>query len=343
MGRAEDLYKRLRSGGRDAILELVKDRTHEEHFLDFKSVVCNDDSEKLDSDARKNYAKAISGFGNSEGGVVVWGVDCSKDRKHGDIASGFQLIEDARKFSSLLSAATSGCSIPPHSSVVNEPICVDSDGRGFVVTYVPRSEMRPLQAVMPGNPRYFMRSGSSFGDVPHGVLAGMFGRSPSPEIYLSMTVLEVPHSLNGAQFTIELFVTNQGAGAATDISSIISVMSFPGKVEVKDGSGNFWRSWHTLGRKYTSITNPDFKLPPMAEISAQTLKCTLSSCPSEDLSLHLLANCTGSAPYRMSFALDAKLIAEHFEQRVENNVSRRVLRVPVVDLLEKGKSIQVKS
>ena len=34
----------------------------------------------------KNLSKAISGFGNSEGGVLVWGVDCSRDLEDGDVA-----------------------------------------------------------------------------------------------------------------------------------------------------------------------------------------------------------------------------------------------------------------
>jgi hypothetical protein len=83
MGRAEDLFKRLCDLGETAIDELFYDRQSEELFLDFKRSANGGKGQRLHQDDRKNLAKAISGFGNSEGGVIVWGVDCRDNGQTG--------------------------------------------------------------------------------------------------------------------------------------------------------------------------------------------------------------------------------------------------------------------
>ena len=71
MGRAEDLLSRIEVGGEMAIDRMIEDRQCEELFLDFKRSADNGSGARLDSTDRNDLAKAISGFGNSEGGVVI--------------------------------------------------------------------------------------------------------------------------------------------------------------------------------------------------------------------------------------------------------------------------------
>ena len=78
MSRAIDLFSRIEQGGQAAILELIATRKSEELFLDFKRSADNGAAARLHDNDRNNLAKAISGFGNSEGGIVVWGVDCAR-------------------------------------------------------------------------------------------------------------------------------------------------------------------------------------------------------------------------------------------------------------------------
>ena len=78
MGRAEDLFKKIVEQGIEAIDELIENQKSEEFFLDFKRSSNAGSDTKLSDDDRENLARVISGFGNSEGGIVVWGIDCSK-------------------------------------------------------------------------------------------------------------------------------------------------------------------------------------------------------------------------------------------------------------------------
>lgn len=80
MSRAEDIFEKLIYFGEDAIDEFIMSRQTEELFLDFKQAVSDGKSMRsLHPNDRRNLGKAISAFGNSEGGVLVWGVECSRD------------------------------------------------------------------------------------------------------------------------------------------------------------------------------------------------------------------------------------------------------------------------
>ena len=117
MGRAEDIFKMLIEGGRKTIDSFVENAASEELFLDFKRSANNGSGTSLHNKDRENLAKAISGFGNSEGGVVVWGIDCSPAPSTGDIATERVPIQQPERFKSQLEGVVSGLTIPPHANV----------------------------------------------------------------------------------------------------------------------------------------------------------------------------------------------------------------------------------
>jgi len=57
------------------------------------------------------FPKAIGGFGNSEGGVIVWGIDCRNLPALGDIANAKFPIDNPSMFKSWLEGAVSGCTV----------------------------------------------------------------------------------------------------------------------------------------------------------------------------------------------------------------------------------------
>ena len=185
MSRAEDIFQKLIYFGEDALDEFIRNRQTEELFMDFKRAdstgkhgwaLCNDD--------RRNLAKCISGFGNSEGGVIVWGVECSRDTDVGDVAQAKIKVENVHRFLSWVESAISGCTIPSHNKVRNHIISCDKDGNGYLATYIPRSEVAPLMTTI-GN-HIFIRSGSNNVPAPYAVISGMFGRRPQPNVALHL-------------------------------------------------------------------------------------------------------------------------------------------------------------
>ena len=88
MSRAADLFDQLTQGGAARVQEMIANSEAEELFLDFKRSADNGGGVRLNDRDRMTLAKSISGFGNSEGGVVIWGVGCRSDPQRGDVPNG---------------------------------------------------------------------------------------------------------------------------------------------------------------------------------------------------------------------------------------------------------------
>ena len=183
MSRAEDIFQKLIYFGEDAIDEFIINQQTEELFLDFKQAVSTGKNfTTLHRDDRKNLAKAISGFGNSEGGVILWGVECSRDVEIGDVARAKVKVKNVHRFLSWIENAISGCTIPSHNKVRNHIVSCDESGDGFLATYIPKCDIGPLMTTT--NASIYIRSGSNNVPAPYSVIAGMFGRKPQPNVEL---------------------------------------------------------------------------------------------------------------------------------------------------------------
>ena len=183
MSRAEDIFEKLIYFGEDAIDEFLQNRQTEELFLDFKQAASDGKSMRtLHPNDRRNLGKAISAFGNSEGGVLVWGIECARDLEIGDVAKAKIKVQNVHRFLSWLENAISGCTIPSHNKVRNHIISEDKDGNGYLATYIPKSDIAPLMTTT--GSQIYIRSGSNNVPAPYAVVAGMFGKRPQPNIEL---------------------------------------------------------------------------------------------------------------------------------------------------------------
>ena len=130
MGRAEDLFTRIEREGIAFLDSLIADSASEELFLEFKRSADSGGGVKLHDRDRTNLRKAISGFANSEGGIVIWGIECAKDDRIGDTASARAPITNPSRFVSWLEGAVSGCTVPPAPGVRSVAVEID-DGTGW--------------------------------------------------------------------------------------------------------------------------------------------------------------------------------------------------------------------
>lgn len=210
MTRAHDLFERLRTGSVAALDELIADREPESLFLDFKRSPNEGRATSLAQEDNKNLSKAISGFANSGGGVIVWGVDCRRGEDGNEVATKHPL-ENAAGFNTKLQAAISRTTFPPHPGV--EVLAIqESSGSpaGYVAVHVPQSFIGPIRSVTSNH--YHMRTGSDFGIVSHDVLAGLFGRQPLPSVELNVIYYPARLDSRPDHFTIAfgLAVVNTG-------------------------------------------------------------------------------------------------------------------------------------
>lgn len=319
MGRAEELYGRLSAGGAQEIDSFIRNATTEELFLDYKRSADGGAGGALHNNDRSNLAKAISAFGNSEGGVIVWGVDCRNVPGQGDVPTAAHPIQRPNRFKSWLEQATSGLTVPSHSKVQHTAVAVDATDTGFVLSLIPQGDHAPYQTT--GDMRYFMRAGSNFAPVPHAVLAGMFGRRPQPSINYSY-VVDRPHITAERVVVSQLgvLIGNFGVGIATDVFANFMFKHDAGpncSTEVLPlRPGDPWTSQFSFGTYLTLVTKPEVRLPPEAYILAVNIVLKLAPPFETALEFESLCGATGSAPARMNFVRNADLLGAAYARMV---------------------------
>ncbi len=204
-----ELYKQIDG---KKITEFIHDGKEENLYLDFKTISKADLSNRED---RKNFAKALSGFSNSNGGIIIWGVDARKNAQNIDCACGTNEIDSISLFLSKLNEYTGQFVCPLLDGVVHKKI-VTSNDMGFAVTYVPYSDIGPHMAKA-GEDRYYKRSGDSFYKMEHFDIEDMFGRRKKPKLKLyidtSCSKFSDDSSCKQFNFCIIIGMENLGRGS----------------------------------------------------------------------------------------------------------------------------------
>jgi hypothetical protein len=299
-----DLFNRLATGGYEAAEALIGERHAETYFLDFKRSKTDGRGSRLADNDRNNLAKAVSGFSNSEGGLIVWGIDCRPDTAGADLPSETHLLVDSAAFASRLEGTASGVTVPPVTGIENRPL-PKSQGApaGLVVTFVPKSPRAPHQSVP--DSRYYIRSGSDFVPAPHGVLAGLWGRRPEPHLFHQF-VSEPPRVSADGQldWNVGFVLVNDGPGLARDVFvTIDSFVPRGGRLtfepdEVMESHG--WLKVHL-----SAVTRAGFRLPPGGRLSPVVLRLHLEPPYEHGWKLTLNYGCEGNPTRQLGSALSA--------------------------------------
>lgn len=146
------------------------------HF-DFKEKQDRRDGHLGDKD-KKNLAKAMSGFANSEGGVLIWGI--SDQSLHPKPVTDIEKCIDSML--QLCHQVASPAVVGVDGFCIANP---NATSEGFGVIYVPESDLPPHRCILNDQEikdRYFVRSGSSFVAATHWQLEDMFGRRPKSHL-----------------------------------------------------------------------------------------------------------------------------------------------------------------
>lgn len=337
MTRAQEIFARIQSSGIAYIDDLIDRKTSEELFLDYKCVATPTGAKSLLSDDKKNLGKAISGFGNSDRGVVIWGVDCRNVAGIGDVPINYQ--DEAPGplkgfspawFKSVLEGLTSGTTLPPHQGVQHLELVRPSRQDGVVVTYIPAGFGVPYRSVVDGTNQYYIRSGSDFSAAPHGVLAALFGQRPQPitEIVCTLGPLsnwgKHPVTDHPLWAVLNVEIKNVGRGIAEDVFIIIDVESTPFKC-LSDTLGNKWQVEKAVAKGWEgpvmAITNPSSRrLPPGA---TTTVSFDLLATTPRDLSMSVTVGSPGGPSASRQILIDHASIAEAFAMYSETPLEKR--------------------
>lgn len=198
ISRAQDFFNGLTA----AAIRRMLGAEQENHTLEFKVI----GSDLTQRDDKRNLAVALSGFANSDGGVIVWGVEARRVAKDQSVDQVVALpgVDRPRQLLARLNDLTAQACLPVPVGVEHR-IVPSRVGSHFLATFVPASDSGPHMAKL-GEDRYYVRSGGSFLRMEHFQVADMFGRRPSPVLEVSILKVE--------PYSFRLRVANHGRGAA---------------------------------------------------------------------------------------------------------------------------------
>jgi len=321
MGRAEELFERIETEGETALDDLIIERKAEELFLDFKRSGNGGDSQHLHPDDKKNLAKSISGFGNSEGGVLVWGVTTSKNYSIGDVAEAKRPLQNAHRFVSLIEGAVSGCTVPPHMGVRSIPICDQAGSPGFVATLIPKSNHAPHQ-MLPDR-HYYIRAGSSFSSTPHDVLAGMFGRRPQPVLTHRVVPNKIVKLRTPEGDAVDVHCVFQIENASQVISSNIFASLFDKSfflgnclVYFVESGKDTWEARRNLSGDLNVMSRENIRLAPDWPLDAFSIKLRIKGEISGKFCIQGNYGCAGNVPKKFKFSCDGENIYQIFGDHI---------------------------
>jgi len=196
------------------VQRLIDDERAEDLHIEFKRKA-NRATPKPDRADYAEFSKALSGFANSAGGILLWGVGTTK--KDGrDIATDREPIVDYASFAARLQDGLLAAVEPSVDGVRIETIASADPRVGYVKCLVPPSGRIPHRAS--ADHEYYKRSGDDFYKLEHFDIADMFGRPPVPRLKVGLTIVQGGMIGGGGQDKhlgrALLTIRNEGRGSA---------------------------------------------------------------------------------------------------------------------------------
>lgn len=224
--------------------KLIDEGEAESLLLECKSPV----EPKLNKDLKKTLAKAISGFSNTNGGVIIWGMSTTKKAHSGlDILTQIEPIGSIKRFSGEVSNKIPTLSIPTISNFENKIIKKQvKDTKGVLLTYIPLNIGDPIQSII--DDYFWYRSGDDFIKTPYPMLKRLFAATESPNlsVLIHNSIMKVDE--NGF-WDIPLTISNESSAVGENTKISVTISNSEACLEIK-----------TVGLKDISNLNPRSKV-----------------------------------------------------------------------------------
>ncbi len=172
----------------DDLKRMITDHVKEDLYLEFKQKHDRRHAQ-LEDDDKFNFSRALSGFANSDGGILTWGVETYKKDES---AKSLKPITDVDGFIRSLKSSLINSVQPFVDNVLIEKIPTDaSEQVGFVKCLIPQSDKTPHRAML-AEREYYKRSTEGFYRLEHFDLEDMFGRRQKPLLVMQITSQDLP-------------------------------------------------------------------------------------------------------------------------------------------------------
>jgi len=162
---------------------------------------------KLDQGIRTQLARAISGFSNSDGGVVIYGISTVTNQAGLDVLTQIIPIANVKHFQKELINKFSKLSTPSGNFETKIIKKRKTDTSGLVILFIPKSIGDPIQSLQDN--QFYFRSGDEFIIAPYEIIKRLFAASESPD--LTVTINDIKIKYENGSFTLPVIVSNSSS------------------------------------------------------------------------------------------------------------------------------------
>ena len=214
---AELLFNSLNSF--DDIQRLIDEGEFESQYLECKGP----SSPTLDRNLKNKLSEIISGFSNSGGGIIIWGVSTTKNSQSGlDVLTQIQEIGSVKKFEKQIILAIPSLSFPRIEFYKTKSILKNSsDTRGIVITFIAGTSGDPVQAQ---DGKFYLRTRDEFVEMPYETIKRMFSGVSGPDLEPLFDSRLVKLERDGS-WKIPIILTNNSSFVAKDTEISISIIN----------------------------------------------------------------------------------------------------------------------
>jgi hypothetical protein len=221
--RAEQLFHQIIAGEAESVKMIVDEHRPESHYLEFKGGRIQNDQKGT----TQAWSEALSGFANTEGGVLIWGVRASRIPHPDDgsvmidAAHALEHVDQPDGFCQFLRDRLLEATVPPVTGVevvpVNDP---GKPGEGFVVCLVPEGNDKPYQAALHPSKNYMQRIDDRFVVIQRSLLRTMFFPQSRAKLHVE---IEPKAETSDSETTMIFtgYVGNSGTATARELWIVV--------------------------------------------------------------------------------------------------------------------------
>ena len=207
------------------VKDLIDEGETEGQYLECKAPT----EPRLTNESKTKLARSASGFANSGGGVIIWGVSTTKHAHTGlDVLTEIEPIGNVRRLAQQIDRDLPRLT-NPHLGYEESRILhrVQAETRGIAITYIPPTEGDPVQSTT--DRTFYIRTGDEFHEMPYDTLQRMFTGAQAPVLRPVFDPRLVKIDEKGI-WDVRIVIDNDSTAAARDVSVVVDVLN-PGQCE----------------------------------------------------------------------------------------------------------------
>ncbi len=205
-------------------------------FSDLQQLISNGETEgphleckspgipQLNRGLKLQLAEAASGFANSGGGLVIWGMGTTRHTATGlDILTQIEPIGDCRNFAKQVDLSIPTVAYPSVKTAPSKVLLESTEvTRGVVITYIPPTGGDPVQSLL--DREFYFRNGDHFDKMPYEILKRMFMGTSGPDLYPRFDASLVKLATDGS-WEIPIILGNLSSAAAENTQLTVQVVN----------------------------------------------------------------------------------------------------------------------